>query len=153
MGAAPWAYRVAVLAHIAGVVVWMGAVAYYLLVLRPAFRMSGMERPATYPLMVAIKARLRRVVGAAIVVLVLSGLYLAHVRGLLARGASAAPRAAVFRWKMLVVGVLVATFLTALPLLARVRRPALRGRLFVAVHVFVLTAGAVAALLGVWLSR
>ena len=52
-----WLYRLAVFAHIAGVVVWMGAVSYYLLILRPALRMSGMERKASYPLLVAIKAR------------------------------------------------------------------------------------------------
>ena len=148
-----WLYRLAVLAHIAGVVVWMGAVAYYLLILRPALRASGLERKATYPLLVAIKARLRRVVGASIVVIVASGLYNAHVRGLLAPGARGTLRGEIFRWKMLVVSVLIVTFLVALPLLRRVRTPALRGRLFVAVHVFVLACGLLAAVAGVILSR
>jgi hypothetical protein len=79
----PWLYRLAVLAHIAGVVVWMGAVAYYLLILRPALHMSGIERKSTYPLLAAIKVRLRWVVGGAIIVIVASGSYNAHRRGLL----------------------------------------------------------------------
>lgn len=148
-----WLYRLAVLAHIAGVVVWMGAVAYYLFILRPALRMSGMERKASYPLLVAIKARLRRVVGASIVVIVVSGLYNAHVRGLLSADARGTVRGEIFWWKMLIVAVLIATFLLALPLLRRVRRPALRGRLFVAVHIVVLVCGLLAAAAGVMLSR
>jgi uncharacterized membrane protein len=148
-----WLYRLAVLAHIAGVVVWMGAVAYYLFILRPALRMSGMERKASYPLLVAIKARLRRVVGASIVVIVSSGLYNAHVRGLLAPAARGTARGEIFWWKMLIVAVLITTFIIALPLLRRVRRPALRGRLFVLVHIFVLVCGLLAAAAGVLLSR
>jgi uncharacterized membrane protein len=148
-----WLYRLAVLAHVAGVVVWMGAVAYYLFILRPALRMSGMERKASYPLLVAVKARLRRVVGTSIVVIVFSGLYNAHVRGLLAPATRGTVRGEIFWWKMLIVVVLIVTFIVALPLLGRVRRPALRGRLFVAVHIFVLLCGLLAAAAGVLLSR
>jgi uncharacterized membrane protein len=131
----------------------MGAVAYYLLILRPALRMSGLERKATYPLLVAIKARLRRVVGASIVVIVASGLYMAHLRGLLTLAARETVRGEIFWWKMLIVAALIPTFLVALPLLRRVRRPALRGRLFVSVHIFVLACGLLAAAAGVLISR
>ena len=44
-------------------------------------------------------------------------------------------------------------FLTALPLLRRVRTPRTRGRLFVATHAAVLALGAIAAFIGVILSR
>jgi uncharacterized membrane protein len=151
-----WMYRLALFAHIAGVVVWMGAVAYYLFVLRPAFRMAGMERRATYPLLSAIKSRLRRVVGAAIVVIVVSGLYNANRRGLLV---ASTPDAVdtfyhrVFFWKMIVVALLVLTFLVALPLLARVRTGKVRGRLFVLVHVAVLVLGAIAIGAGIMLNH
>ena len=149
-----WIYRLAVFAHIAGVVVWMGAVAYYLLILRPALRMSGMGRKASYPLLAAIKVRLRRVVGGAIVVIVVSGFYNAHRRGLIG-GAIAADELhqRIFWWKMAIVLVLILTFIFALPLLARVRTGKLRGRLFVLVHIAVLTLGALAAAAGVLLSR
>lgn len=151
-----WMFRLALFAHIAGVVVWMGAVAYYLFVLRPALRMAGMDRHATYPLLVAIKARLRRVVGAAIVVIVLSGLYNASRLGLLGGGSAYAVdpfHRRVFFWKMTVVGLLILTFLLALPLLARIRTGKLRGRLFVLVHVGVLVLGALAIAGGILLSR
>lgn len=149
-----WLYRLAVFAHIAGVVVWMGAVAYYLLILRPALRMSGMERKASYPLLAAIKVRLRRVVGGAIVVLVVSGLYNAHRGGLLGPGGAAdSVHRRIFLWKMGIVLVLILTFLFALPLLARVRTGKLRGRLFVLIHIAVLVLGALAAGAGVLLAR
>lgn len=149
-----WIYRLAVLAHIAGVVVWMGAVAYYLLILRPALHMSGMERKATYPLLAAIKVRLRWVVGGAIVAIVASGLYNAHRRGLVgtAGGADEVDRR-VFWWKMAIVLVLILIYIFALPLLARVRTGKLRGRLFVLVHVVALVLGTLAAAAGVFLSR
>ena len=149
-----WIYRLAVFMHIAGVVVWMGAVSYYLLILRPALRMSGMERKETYPLLAAIKHRLRRVVGASIVVIVVSGLYNAHRRGLLGQGGGADElHRRIFWWKMAVVLLLILTFIFALPLLARVRTGRVRGRLFVLVHVVVLALGALAAAAGVVLSR
>jgi uncharacterized membrane protein len=153
-GSFAWSYRAAVLAHVAGVVVWFGAVAYYLLILRPALRASGLERHAQYALLAAIRARLKRVVGAAVLVVVASGLALAHLRGFI--GGPAAPdplQLCLFRAKLLVGAVLVAVFLTALPLLRRVRAPRTRGRLFVATHAVVLLLGAVAATLGVLLSR
>ena len=68
-----WLHRGAVLVHLAGVVVWMGAVAYYLLVLRPAMAAAGLARRERYLLLLAIKARLRRVVGASVVAIVASG--------------------------------------------------------------------------------
>ncbi len=149
-----WIYRLAVFAHIAGVVVWMGAVAYYLLILRPALHISGIERKATYPLLAAIKVRLRWVVGGAIIVIVASGLYNAHRRGLVgAAGGADEVHRHVFWWKMLVVLLLILIYIFALPLLARIHTGKLRGRLFVAVHVVVLTLGALAAAAGVFLSR
>src|SRR5690242_7906037 len=132
----------------------MGAVAYYLFILRPALRMAGMERKATYPLLSAIKSRLRRVVGVSIVVIVISGLYNAHLRGLIGSAAVADElHRRIFMWKMVIVALLILTFLFALPLLARVRTGKIRGRLFVAVHVAVLILGALAAGAGVLLSR
>lgn len=149
-----WIYRIAVFAHIGGVVVWMGAVAYYLLILRPALRMSGMARKASYPLLAAIKIRLRRVVGGAIAVIVVSGFYNAHRRGLIGAGGVAdEAHRRIFWWKMVIVMVLILTFIFALPLLARVRTGRLRGRLFVLVHIIVLALGALAAGAGVLLSR
>lgn len=149
-----WLFPTALVVHLAGVVVWMGAVAYYLFVLRPAIHRSGLERVATYPLLVAIKARLRRVVGASIVALVASGLYLAWVRGLVGAHRWASPTdRAVFAWKMIVVAVLVLIYLFAFAVLARVKTPRTRGRLWVGTHVVVLALGTVAAALGVWLVR
>lgn len=149
-----WLYRLAVFAHIAGVVVWMGAVAYYLFILRPAMRMSGMERRETYPLLSAIKSRLRRVVGVSIVVIVISGLYNARVRGLVGSHPTADEvHRRIFAWKMVVVTALILIFIFAIPLLRRVRTGKVRGRLFVAVHVAVLILGALAAGAGVLLSR
>lgn len=149
-----WLYRLAVLAHIAGVVVWMGAVAYYLLILRPALHMSGIERKATYPLLAAIKVRLRWVVGGAILVIVASGAYNAQRRGLLgSSGGADEVHRHVFWWKMAIVLALILIYIFALPLLARVRTGKVRGRLFVLVHMVVLTLGTLAAAAGVFLSR
>lgn len=149
-----WVHRVALLVHIGGVVVWMGAVAYYLFILKPAMRMAGLDRPARYALLVAIKARLRLVVGISLVAIVASGLLNAHLRGLLG-----GPRAAdeysrrVFEWKMVVAGLLILIFLFALPALKRVRTGAVRGRLFNLVHVVVLTLGVLATIGGILLAR
>jgi uncharacterized membrane protein len=149
-----WTYRSAVLAHVAAVVVWFGAVAYYLLILRPALRQSGVDRKAQYAILAEIRARLKRVVGVAVLVLVASGLTLARLRGLLGGGAPVDPlRVRLFHVKLVVATLLVLVFLSALPLLRRVRTPKLRGRLFVATHVVVLALGAVAAAIGVVLGR
>ena len=149
-----WVHRAALFLHLAGVVVWMGAVAYYLFILQPAMRMAGVERPVRYALLVAIKARLRRVVGIAITVIIVSGLVNARLRGLLG-GAALADEASrrIFRWKMAVVGALVLIFLFALPALKRVRTGAVRGKLFNLVHVVVLLLGALATAGGILLSR
>lgn len=152
--ATAWLYRLAVLLHIAAVVVWFGAVAYYLLILRPALRRSGVDRKVQYAILAEIRARLKRVVGVAVLVLVASGLTLARLRGYLGGDASVDPlRARLFHLKLGVAGLLVLVFLTALPLLKRVRAPRLRGRLFVATHAAVLALGALAAAIGVVLSR
>lgn len=151
-----WLHRLAVLGHIGAVVVWFGAVAYYLLILRPALRVSGLDRTVQYPLLAAIRARLQRVVGVAVVVLIGTGLFNAWLRGLLGGGGGVPPstfHARVFQVKLGIAALLVLTFLTALPALKRVRAPRLRGRLFVLVHVAVLTLGVLAAAAGVLLTR
>lgn len=149
-----WLHRVAVLLHIAAVVVWFGAVAYYLLILRPALRQSGLDRKAQYPLLAAIKQRLRRVVGAAVVALVVTGAYNAWVLGLVGPAAKPDdPRVRLFHVKLGLAGVLILTFVAALPLLKRVRQPRQRGRLFVAVHVAVLALGLITAGLGVLIAH
>lgn len=149
-----WLHRLAVLGHLGAVVVWFGAVAYYLLILRPALRASGLERKAQYALLAAVRARLQRVVGVAVLVLVATGLFNAWLRGLLGGGAPASPyHARLFHVKLGLATLLVLTFLTALPLLRRVRTPRLRGRLFVLVHVAVLLIGTLAAAAGVMLTR
>lgn len=149
-----WSYRLAVFAHVAAVVVWFGAVAYYLLILRPALRRSGVDRKAQYAILAEIRARLKRVVGIAVLVLVASGLTLARLKGLLGGDVPVDPvRLRLFHVKLGVAALLVLTFLTALPLVRRVRTPRLRGRLFVATHVVVLALGAVAAAIGVVLAR
>lgn len=149
-----WIHRAALFLHLAGVVVWMGAVAYYLLILQPALRMAGVERSVRYALLVAIKARLRRVVGVAIAVIIASGLVNARLRGLLG-GATPADEASlrIFRWKMVVVAALVLVFLFALPALKRVKTGAVRGKLFNATHAIVLVLGALATAGGILLSR
>src|SRR4029078_12971979 len=73
----------AVFGHVAAVAVWFGAVAYYLLILRPALRRSGVDRKAQYAILAEVRARLKRVVGVAVVVLLASGLTLARLRGFL----------------------------------------------------------------------
>ncbi|HEX5830181.1 MAG TPA: hypothetical protein VFY16_04310 [Gemmatimonadaceae bacterium] len=149
-----WLHRLAVLGHIGAVVVWFGAVAYYLLILRPALRAAGLERRAQYALLAAIRARLRRVVGGAVVVLVITGFFNAWLRGFLGGGAQpSAFHARVFHVKLGIATLLVLTFLLALPALRRVKTPKLRGRLFVLVHVAVLMLGALAAAAGVILAR
>jgi uncharacterized membrane protein len=151
-----WLHRLSVLGHVAAVVVWFGAVAYYLLILRPALRASGIERAAKYALLAAIKQRLQRVVGVAVVVLVATGLFNAWLGGYLGGAGAARPDAfhtRVFHAKLGLATLLVLTFLTALPLLKRVPTPKQRARLFVAVHVAVLALGVLAAAAGVVLSR
>jgi uncharacterized membrane protein len=149
-----WLYRAAVFGHVAAVVVWFGAVAYYLLILRPALRRSGVERKAQYAILAEIRARLQRVVGVAVVVLVATGLTLARLRGFLGGGVPVDPlRVRLFHIKLGIAALLVLVFLTALPLLRRVPTPRTRGRLFVATHALVLALGAVAAFIGVMLSR
>ena len=148
-----WLHRAAVLVHLGGVVVWMGAVAYYLFVLRPAMIAAGLERRERYALLVAVKARLPRVVGAALVAIIASGLVMAQLRGLLWGGTAPDFARRVFAAKMLVVALLVLIFLFALPLLQRVQVARVRGRLFNATHVVVLVLGALAAAGGVLLSR
>ena len=149
-----WIHRGAVLVHIAGVVVWFGAVAYYLFILRPAMAMAGLERQARYALLVAIKARLRRAVGISVVAIVASGLVNARLRGLLG-GPFVADELSrrVFAWKLAVSALLILVFLFALPALKRVRVGIWRGRLFNAVHVLVLILGILAAAGGILLSR
>lgn len=149
----PWLLRALLLwVHLAGVVVWFGAVAYFLLVLRPAFAASGMERRPWYLLLRALKHRVRRVVAVAVVAMLGSGLLLAHGRGLLrADLLSSGTYERVFAAKMLVVAVLVVVFAGALPLIERIPEPVRRGRAFVRTHVAVLLLGAVAAFLGLLL--
>lgn len=149
-----WVYRLSVLGHVGAVVVWFGAVAYYLLILRPALRLSGIERKVQYALLGAIRSRLKRVVGVAAIVLVSTGLSLGWLRGLFGGGVAASPvRERLFVAKLVIGALLVLTYLSALPLLRRVHTPRLRGRLFVAVHVAVLALGTLAAGIGVILSR
>jgi hypothetical protein len=109
---------------------------------------------ARYALLVAIKARLRRVVGASVVAIVASGLVNARLRGLLG-GPYVADEFSrrVFAWKMAVAAVLILVFLFALPALKLVRVGIWRGRLFNAVHVVVLVLGVLAAMGGILLAR
>lgn len=149
-----WLHRAALFVHIAGVVVWMGAVAYYLFILQPALKMAGTERPARYALLVAIKWRLRRVVGLAVIAIVASGLVNARLRGLIGGPVTADDFARrIFFWKMIVVAVLVLIFIFALPALKRVRTGAVRGKLFNLTHVVVLFLGALATIGGILLAR
>ena len=149
-----WIHRGAVLVHIAGVVVWMGAVAYYLFILRPAMAMAGLERQARYALLVAIKTRLRIVVGLSVVAIVASGLVNARLRGLLGGAVHAdAYSQRIFAWKMVAATLLVLIFIFALPALKLVRVGIWRGRLFNAIHAIVLVLGALAAAAGILLSR
>jgi uncharacterized membrane protein len=135
--------------HLGGIVVWFGAIAYFLLVLRPAVRASGMERRQWYALLRQVKHRLRRVVGVAVVMVVGSGLMLAGQRGLLRADLwSLGSYGRVFAGKMVLVVLLVGIYLTALPLIGRVGEAKLRGRWFVIVHGVALALGAAAAYLG-----
>ena len=149
-----WIHRAAVLVHVAGVVVWMGAVAYSLFILRPAMAMAGLDRQARYALLVAIKARLRLVVGVSVIAIVASGLVNARLRGLLGGDVIAdAHSRRIFAWKMVVAALLILIFALALPALERVRVGIWRGRLFNAIHVVVLVLGILAAAGGILLSR
>lgn len=148
----PW-FRIAVLwMHLAGIIVWFGAVAYFLLVLRPAVRAAEMERSQWYLLLRQIKRRLQRVVGGAVVVIVASGLLLAHWRGLLRTDLwSADTYGRLFFFKIIIVVALVTIYATALPIIARLEPPLRRGRAFVWVHVAALLLGSVATLFGLLL--
>lgn len=148
-----WIYRAALLAHVGAVVVWFGAVAYYPLILRPALRAAAMERKAKYALLAAVKSRLKRVVGGAVIVLAASGLALAWVRGFLAAETSSAYHHRLFVAKLALGAVLIGVFLTALPLLQTVTVPTRRARLFLATHLAVLALGLIAAGAGILLSR
>jgi uncharacterized membrane protein len=140
---------VALWLHLAGVVVWLGAIAHYLLILRPSVAASGMERGQWYLLLRALKRRLRWVIGGAALVIVASGLYLADVRGLLRWDVWEAGRTGrVFALKMGLVLALLAVYATALPLIERIRTPLTRGRVFVWTHVAALGLGAAAVYLG-----
>jgi uncharacterized membrane protein len=139
---------VALLVHVSGVVVWMGAVSYNLFILQPSMRAAALDRPTRYALLRAIKRRIRVVVGTAVVAIVASGIVNAWLRGLLGGEATATARS-LFHVKLIVATAVVLTFLFALPLLKRVKQPRLRGRLFTAVHVMVLGLGAIAAALGI----
>jgi uncharacterized membrane protein len=135
--------------HLAGVVVWFGAVAYFLLVLRPAVRAAEMERGQWYLLLRQLKRRLQRVVGAAVLAIVVSGVVLAHSRGLLRADLwSAGVTGRVFLVKLVLVAVLVGIYLTALPAIARLEPPLRRGKAFVHVHRVALLLGSIAAFLG-----
>jgi hypothetical protein len=141
------------LVHVGSAVVWFGAVAYFLLVLRPAQRRAGIPRSAWYSLLRQVKGRLKRVVGAAALGLVGSGALLAHARGFWSGPLWEAgwPPGA-FVGKLVLAALLVSTYATALPLLARVRSPRLRGAAFVWTHVLVLVLAAAAAYLGLLLT-
>ena len=145
-------HRGAVLVHVSGVVVWMGAVAYHLFVLTPAMRAAELDRPTRYALLRAIKRRIRLVVGIAVIAIVVSGIVNAQLRGLWTPTVATAAAVHLFRVKLAAAAVLILIFLTALPLLKRVHRPRLRGRLFTLVHVVVLALGTLAAAIGVYLA-
>ena len=133
-----WVHRGAVLVHVSGVVVWMGAVAYHLFVLNPAMRAADLDRPTRYALLRAIKRRIRIVVGIAVIAIVLSGIVNAQLRGLWTPTVVPPATVHLFHLKLATAAVLILIFLTALPLLKRVQRPRLRGRLFTLVHAVVL---------------
>jgi uncharacterized membrane protein len=138
--------------HLAGVVVWFGAVAYFLLVLRPAVRAAEMERGQWYLLLRQLKRRLRIVVGGALVAILISGVLLADARGLLRADLwSAGTTGRVFGVKMLLVAVLIVIYLTALPAIARLEPPLRRGKAFIQVHRVALLLGSVVAFLGLLL--
>lgn len=131
---------------------WMGAVAYHLFVLNPAMRAAELDRPTRYALLRAIKRRIRIVVGIAVIAIVLSGIVNAQLRGLWTPTVVPPTTVHLFHLKLAAAAVLILIFLTALPLLKRVQRPRLRGRLFTLVHVVVLALGALTAAIGVYLA-
>lgn len=138
--------------HLAGVVVWFGAIAYFLLVLRPSVRASEMKRTQWYLLLREIKRRLRRVVGASLTAILASGLVQAHWRGWLRWDLWAIGLyGRVFLLKLLLVAILIGIYLTALPLIERIEIPARRGQAFVWTHVAALVIGSMAAFLGLLL--
>jgi putative copper export protein len=148
----PWARALLLLAHLAGMVVWFGAIAYFLLVLRPAARDSGMERAQWYLLLRQVKRRLRPVVGAALLTLLATGLLQAKLRGMLRPELWATGYPGwIFVAKLAVFAALVGIFLTALPLIERIPVAKWRGRAFVWTHVAALVLGSVAAYLGLLL--
>ena len=147
-----WLHRAMVWVHLAGVVVWMGAVAYHLFILRPAMKAAGVERQVHYAIHRAVKRRLRVVVGSAVAAIVVSGFVNAWLRGLLGNGASGS-RTAIFHAKLALAALLVLTFLFAFRVLDRVKTPRLRGRLYIAIHWPVLIVGSLGAAAGVMLSR
>jgi uncharacterized membrane protein len=133
-------------------VVWFGAIAYFLLVLRPAVRSSEMQRAQWYLLLRQIKRRLQRVVGAALVAIVASGLVLANWRGWLRWDLWAIGLyGRVFLIKLLLVAILIGIYLTALSLIERIETPVRRGQAFVWTHSVALVIGSVAAFLGLLL--
>lgn len=135
--------------HLAGVVVWFGAIAYFLLILRPAVRASAIERTQWYLLLRQIKRRLRPVVGTALVAILVSGLVQARWRGVLRWDLwSMGSYGRLFLLKLLLVGILVGIYLTALPLIERIKVPARRGQAFVWTHIAALVLGSIAAFLG-----
>lgn len=149
---AAWLRALVLWIHLAGVVVWFGAVAYFLLVLRPAVRASGMQRTQWYLLLRQIKRRLRLVVGAALAAILLSGLVQARWRHLLRWDLwSSGPYGRLFVVKLLLFAALLGIYLTALPMIERIRVPARRGKLFVWTHVAALVLGSLAAFLGLLL--
>jgi uncharacterized membrane protein len=138
--------------HLAGVVVWFGAIAYFLLVLRPAVRRSGMERREWYRLLRHIKGRLRWVVGVALLAIVVSGVMLAESRGLWRADIWATGLyGQVFVVKLLLVAILIGIFAGALPIIERIRTPVRRGRAFLWTHVIALVVGSATAWLGLFL--
>ncbi|NUQ20371.1 MAG: hypothetical protein HOQ09_05355 [Gemmatimonadaceae bacterium] len=149
-----WLYRAAVLVHLGAVVVWFGAVAYYPLILRPALRASAVERKAKYVILGAVKARLKIVVGGAVIALAASGLTLGWLRGFVGAGqATGVFHHRLFLVKLALGAALIVVFLTALPLLQQVQVPTRRARLFLATHLVVLALGLIAAGVGILLSR
>jgi putative copper export protein len=141
------------LLHLGSATVWFGAVAYFLLVLRPAQRAAALPRPQWYALLRQVKARLRRVVGVSAVALVGSGALLAHARGFWSGPLLDAgwPRGA-FAGKLLLGTLLLLAYALALPLIARIRAPRARAAAFVWTHVGALLFAATAAYLGLLLA-
>ena len=139
--------------HLAGIVVWFGAVAYFLFVLRPAARAAELERAPWYALLRSVKRRLKRVVGVSVLAIVSSGLLLAWWRGFLHNPPWVYGQVGIlFTVKMGVVAALVALYLFAHGVIERIQTPKLRGRTFLGVHVAALVLGGAAAYLGILIS-